>query len=137
MLKQFDIVTIVTTKSIKYLSGPEGHTTSPNGNWSIVGFVGSEAILAKENTLVRVPQSDLKRVANYDLESLHKKIASAGYLKPKLINMPDLIAEELKINISEARKLLVHYKFKLNVKTPGERDLIIERIKALWQRRKK
>ena len=136
MFKQFDIVQIITTKSIKYLSGPEGHVTSPHGNWSIIGFVGQDCILAKENTLVRVPQKDIRRVANYDLDALFKKISAAGYLKPELINMPDHVSKVLDLNIAEARKLLVHYKFKLEVKTVEERDSITERVQASWQRRK-
>ena len=136
MLKQFDIVQIITTKSIKYLSGPEGHVTSPHGKWSIVGFVGPDIIIAKENTLVRVPRKDVRRVANYDLDALFKKISSAGYLKPELINMPDHVSKMLGINIAEARKLLVHYKFKLEVKTIEERDSITERVQVLWQRRR-
>ena len=137
MFKQFDIVQIITTKSIKYLSGPEGHVTSPHGKWSIVGFVGSDAILAKENTLVKIPQQDIRKVADYDLDSLFKKISGAGYLKPEMINMPDHVSKMLNINIAEARKLLVHYKFKLEVKTVEERDSITERVQALWQRRRK
>lgn len=135
MFKQLDIVQIMTTKGIKYLSGPEGHTTTPHGHWSIVGFVGSEAVLSKENTLVKVPLSDIQKVASYSVEGFIEQLTSAGYLKPKLISMPDHISKELKINIAEARTFLLDYKFKLNVKTKDERDIITERVKALWQRR--
>ena len=73
MFRQFDIIQIITTKGIKYLSGPEGHTTSPHGNWTIVGFVGPDAILAKENTLVRVPLTDIKKVCCF-FKSRHKGV---------------------------------------------------------------
>jgi hypothetical protein len=137
MFKQLDIVQILTTRGIKYLSGPEGHATSPQGNWSIVGFVGSEAVLSKENTLVKVPLTDIKKVASYSVEGFMEQLSSAGYLKPKLISMPDHISKELGINIAEARTFLLDYKFKLSVKTKDERDIITERVKTLWQRRKK
>lgn len=136
MFKQLDIVQILTTKRIRYLSGPEGHTTNPNGNWSIVGFVGSEAVLSKENTLVRVPLSDIQKVASYSVDRFVEQLSSAGYLKSRLISMPDHIAKELDINVAEARTFLLDYKFKLNVKTKDERDNITERVKALWQRKK-
>lgn len=135
MFKQFDIVQIVTTKGIKYLSGPEGHAANPNGYWSVVGFVGSEAILAKENTLARVPVDDIQKVGSYDMDSLFDKLSTAGYLKPKLINMPDHVSKMLNINIAEARAFLLKYKFKLNVKTSEERDTITERAEKLWRKR--
>ena len=136
MFKQLDIVQILTTRGIKFLSGPEGQATTPQGNWSIVGFVGSEVILSKENTLVKVPLSDIRKVASYSVEGFMEQLTSAGYLKPKLLSMPDHISKELGINIAEARTFLLDYKFKLNVKTKDERDIITERVKELWQRRK-
>jgi len=135
MFKQLDIVQIITTKGIKYLSGPEGHTTNPTGNWSIVGFVGADAIISKENTLVRVPLSDIRKIASYSIEGFVKKLNTAGYLKPKLINMSAHVSDELGINIAEARTFLLDYNFKLEVKTKGERDTITERVKTLWQRK--
>ena len=136
MLKQLDIVQIITTKGIKYLSGPEGHAANPHGNWSIVGFIGSDVVLSKENTLVRVPIPDIRRVASYNVEGLVKQLSTTGYLKPKLISMPDHISNILNINVVEARIFLLDYDFKLNVKTKDERDTITERAKTLWQRKK-
>jgi hypothetical protein len=137
MFKQLDIVQIITTKQIKFLSGPEGHAANPHGNWSIVGFVGSEAVLSKENTLVKIPLSDIRRVASYSVDKFMEQLSSTGYLKPKLINMPDHISKILDINIAEARTFLLDYNFKLNIKTKDERDSITERVKTLWQRKRK
>ncbi len=137
MFRQFDIVQIITTKGIKYLSGPEGHTTSPHGNWSIVGFVSSDAVLAKENTLVKVPLTDIKKIASYDTDLLLKQLTTAGYLKSEFINMPNYISNLLKINIAEARTLLLEYDFKLNVKTENERDEITEKVQKLWLKNQK
>lgn len=136
MFKQFDIVQITTTKGIKYLSGPSGHSTNPHGNWSIVGFVGSDAILAKENTLVRVPLQDLRRVGQFDIKNLFNKMLTAGYIKEESINMPNAISSILDITIADARQLLLDYNFKINVDSEFERDQITERIKLLWQRKK-
>jgi hypothetical protein len=136
MFRQLDIVQIITTRGIKYLSGPEGHTANPHGHWSIVGFVGSDAVLSKESTLARVPLSDIRKIASYSVDGFMEQLSSAGYLKPKLINVPDHISKELGINIAEARTFLLDYNFKLNVKTKDERNLITERVKILWQRKK-
>lgn len=135
MFKQFDIVQIITTKRIKYLSGPSGHTTNPHGNWSIVGFVGQDAILAKENTLVRVPLQDIHRVGQFDIENLYQKMSTTGYLKEEVINMPSLLSKEFNISIADARQLLLDYNFKINVDSEFERDQILERIRILWQRK--
>ena len=136
MFKQLDIVQIVTTKKIKYLSGPEGHSTDPHGNWSIVGFVGPEAVLAKENTLVRIPLSDIKKVASYSMDGFLEQLSTAGYLKPDGINMPDQISKTLNINIAEARTFLLDNNLKLNVKTEEEKNDITERVLSIWQRKK-
>lgn len=137
MFKQLDIVQIVTTKGIKYLSGPAGQATDPHGHWSIVGFVGTDAIISKESTLVRVPLSDIRKIAEYNVDGLLNKLNDAGYVKPKGINMADHVSKELNINIAEARTFLIDYDFKLTVKTKDERDIITERVKQLWQRRRK
>lgn len=137
MFKQFDIVQIMTTKGIKYLSGPAGRATNPNGNWSIVGFVGPEAVLAKENTLVKVPLKDLRRVGQFDIENLYEEMSTAGYLKKSKINMPSYISKILDVPIADARKMLLDYNFEINVDNDFERDQIAERVKILWQRKKK
>lgn len=80
MYKQFDMVHILTTKGIRYLSGPQGVPANPNGNWSIVGFIEEDAILAKDNTLVRAPLSDIRKVGSYDLDKIINKVFHTGYL---------------------------------------------------------
>lgn len=137
MFKQLDIVSIVTTKGIKYLSGPEGHATNPHGNWSIVGFVGSDAVLAKESTLIKVPLSDLKKVAAYNPEKFLKQLSTAGYLKSKTISIANHISKMFDINIAEARQFLLDNGLKLNVKTDREKETIIEKVKELWPKRRK
>ena len=80
MYKQFDIVHILTTKGIKYVSGPAGSPANPNGNWSIIGFIENDAILAKDSTIVRAPLSDIRKVGSYDLDKIMNKIFHTGYL---------------------------------------------------------
>ncbi len=66
MLKQFDIVRIISTKSIRFLSGPPGRAAVPDGDWSVVGIVGYDIIIAKDETIVRAPLSAIKLIASYD-----------------------------------------------------------------------
>lgn len=65
MLKQFDIVRILTVKNIHFMSGPPGKPTDPNGYWSVVGFIGSDIVIAKDQTIVRAPLSAVSKVAAY------------------------------------------------------------------------
>lgn len=78
MFKQYDIVQIITTKRIKYLSGQSGQSPSPHGNWSIVGFIESDAMIAKESTLVRVPISDIRKVASLNISSFEEILSKTG-----------------------------------------------------------
>jgi hypothetical protein len=79
LLKQFDIVRILSVKGIQFMSGPPGKPTDPNGYWSVVGFLGSDIIIAKDQTIVRAPLSAVSKVASYERnitkrESQHGKI---------------------------------------------------------------
>ena len=81
MLKHRDVVQIITTKRIIYVSGPSGQACNPKGNWIIVGFIGNEALIAKDSTLVKVPVSDVRKIASFGSETFAKLIANAGYKK--------------------------------------------------------
>jgi hypothetical protein len=135
MLKQFDVIQIMTTKRIRYVSGPPGHSASPSGNWSVIGFVGSDVMAAKDNTVVRVPVSDIRKIANYDMKGIQQQIMDAGYLKNRDINMPDHIAQALGIDIAKARSLLLDHNYRITAKSSVERDIITEKVKEIWQRK--
>lgn len=128
MFKQYDIIQIRTTKRIRYLSAPPGMATDPHGNWSIVGFIKSDIIAAKENTLVRVPISDVTKVASLSSNLFYSQIANAGYLKTTKINMVPHIATTYGINVAKAKQLLVDHNFKLEVDSMQERDLIVKQL---------
>lgn len=137
MLRQFDIVQILTTKRIRFVSGPPGHATDPHGNWTVVGFIESDAMVAKDNTIARVPLGDLRQVASYNLDKTIQRINDAGYLKKdREINMPDHISKLLGIDIAKARELLLSYNYKTVVTSALERDKVTQRIAEIWQNRK-
>jgi hypothetical protein len=77
----------MTTKGVKYLSGPSGLPANPNGNWSIVGFIESDAMLAKDSTIIRIPLSDIKKIGSYSINSIIDKMFNPQYFSARgLIN---------------------------------------------------
>jgi len=66
LLKQFDIVKILSVKNIRFVSGPPGKRAAPQGYWSVVGFIGSDILIAKDETIVRAPLSAVSKVAAFD-----------------------------------------------------------------------
>lgn len=73
-INQFDVVQILTTKNIDYLTHPKGVPTNPKGLWSVVGFFDTKAILAKERTMIRIPVTDVKIDKSYNLQSFLDKL---------------------------------------------------------------
>jgi len=73
-LEQFDVVQIVKQDHVKYLSAPQGAATKPDGHWTITGFVEGDALISKQDTIIRIPVSDIRPVAKYDLENFEKKL---------------------------------------------------------------
>ena len=68
MWRRFDIVQLLTTKNVKFLSGPSGRPANPDGNWSVVGNLPGKGqlVVAKDDTIVSIPITDVKLVARYD-----------------------------------------------------------------------
>ncbi|MCK9281686.1 MAG: hypothetical protein M0P71_13755 [Melioribacteraceae bacterium] len=74
--ERFDIVSILTTKGIKWMSDLPGKYPDPNGPWTIVcTFPESGSVLIQKNTtLAKIPASDIIKIANYGLDNVFKKI---------------------------------------------------------------
>lgn len=89
IFEQFDIVRITSTSRIKYLSGPPKTTVSPLGEWSVVGAIEGELLIAKDDTLVRVPLDDVQKVGRYDYKGFRDKLAKAGMPEPPKIGVED------------------------------------------------
>jgi hypothetical protein len=135
MLKQFDVIQILTTKRVRFVSGPPGHATNPHGSWSVVGFMGQDVLIAKDSTIVRVPVGDVRKIANYDMGGIKRQLEQAGFSKRAYINMPDYLSKELNMDISKARKLLLDYNYQLNVGSEEERNKITQKVKEICQKR--
>jgi len=134
MLKQFDIIQIITTKRIRYLSAPPGSASSPQGDWNVIGMIGPEVVAAKDSTLVRVPLQDVRKVGSYNLPEFLKELYDAGYKTSQSYSMAESISQLLEIDIAEARRFLVDHTLKTTVKTTSERDQIIRKALELWQK---
>lgn len=53
------------------MSGPIGSKVSPHGNWIVVGGLrGGKVVLAKDQTVIVAPMTDLRKVADYDIKHL-------------------------------------------------------------------
>lgn len=65
-IRQLDRVQILTTRNVRYRSDRPGHKADPHGFWSVIGFVGKEALIAKGTALVRIPIEDIRKVGEYD-----------------------------------------------------------------------
>ena len=76
MWQRFDIVQLLTTKNITYLSGPPGRPADPQGNWSVVGNLPGKAqlLLAKDETLIAVSIMDVRKVGSYNLDKAIESI---------------------------------------------------------------
>jgi len=68
-MNQFDLVQILTTRNIRYLSG-SGPKPTPNGTWSVIGFIQKEALIAKDNFIAKVPIKDLIIIGSYDINKI-------------------------------------------------------------------
>jgi len=74
MYKQFDVCQLITSKNIRFMSGPMGAKPSPHGNWIVVGNLpAGRLVLAKDQTVVVAPVTDVRKVADYDIKHLLKR----------------------------------------------------------------
>lgn len=73
-LEQFDVVQIVRQDHVSYLSAPQGAAAKPDGHWTITGFIGDDALISKQDTVIRIPVADIRPIAKYDLDNFEKKL---------------------------------------------------------------
>ena len=84
MIKRFDIVRLKTIERVTWLSGPASRPASTQGNWSVVAGIGDEVLVAKDETIARIPITDIIKVADYGIEHAFnsiKKIRTNADLK--------------------------------------------------------
>jgi len=73
--KIFDVVYILSTKGIVWLSGPQGNPAKPDGYWYIVAIRGDgKIVLSKDETIIVTDIMNIRKVGSYDLDKVFKKI---------------------------------------------------------------
>lgn len=81
-IKRFDLVQLKTVQNVKFLSGPANRPAKPQGNWTVVAGVGTDELLvAKDETIIRIPVFDVVKIADYDLKRIINTIKEKTKLK--------------------------------------------------------
>lgn len=125
-MDQLDIVQLKNANRVKFLSGPKNYTTSPHGNWTVVGFIADDAILAKDQTIIKVPMSDLRIVGIYSIDDTLNKISKIGVSQQ--INMTEYLNDLMGWPLVTIPKLLSKYGFPRYADNTQHRDKIAEQL---------
>ena len=72
MIKQLDMVLLLSTEGVKYMHAPANANISPHGVWIVAGFVGRDALLTKEGATIRAPLGSIKKVAEHNVPHMEK-----------------------------------------------------------------
>lgn len=77
---RFDQVRLLTTRNVSYLSVPESKKSEsskkaePGGIWSVAGVVDNDLLLVKNNVTIRIPTTDVLKIADYTLEKITNRL---------------------------------------------------------------
>lgn len=130
-LNSMDLVQIITVANVRWLSGPKGTKPSPHGYWSISHFIGSDAIIAKDGTLVRIPVSDIRRVGSMTLNHVFQQLSDAGKERADYIDMIDIIAKDFGWDHMKAKLFLRRYGLPLDAHNNEHKNKLLERARQL------
>lgn len=74
--EQFDVVSLITTKNVKWMMDLPGRVPDPDGPWTIVCTYPQSGLLLiqKGTALCRVPASDIRKLANYDVQGVFENL---------------------------------------------------------------
>lgn len=74
--EQFDVVYLTTTKNVQWMIDLPGRIPDPDGPWTIVCTYSSSGrlLIQKDTALCLVPASDIKKVANYNVQEVFQKL---------------------------------------------------------------
>lgn len=77
--QQFDLVHILSTKKISWLSGPAGKPAKPKGLWSIVAFrPDGKILLSKDETIILTDIMNIRKAGTYDLNEVFKSLEKSN-----------------------------------------------------------
>jgi hypothetical protein len=93
-IKRFDIVRLLRSDRVSYVSGPAGKAATPNGNWIVVaGCETDKYLLAKQETIIKIPMDDVFKIGDYDLgDAINrvKRVRSSEDLKKLGMEIPNV-----------------------------------------------
>lgn len=82
--KKFDLVKILTTKNVKWMSADDPSKVSPYGDWSVVNALDDGYLMiCKDTNMVCIPNSDVKLSNSYDLSQAFKALENIKNVRTK------------------------------------------------------
>lgn len=124
-LNQFDVVRLVHTRNVKYLSGPSGRATAPKGDWTIVGFVDGDCLLAKQSTIIRVPPADIVLIASYNMQAFGNKLTDTRNAN---LDVVQAVSKKFEISHEKAIDLCKRNKIPLKVESRAYVDKALKKL---------
>lgn len=113
------------------MSSPAGKATTPQGNWIVTGFIKNEVVATKEGTIIKVPISDIRKVASYSIDELLNNLKKP--LDGDFINLVDRISKERQWKPDFTRKILFKYNLPLSVKTEQEVASVLQHLNKVLE----
>lgn len=74
--ERFDIVAIITTKNVTWMTDVPGTLPMVEGYWQIIGCFPKTGLLliSKGTAMCKIPAADIRKIANYELRSVFNKL---------------------------------------------------------------
>lgn len=81
--ERFDVVAILTTKRVTWMTDLPGTIPKVEGYWNIIGCFPKDGtlLISKGTAICRIPASDIIKIANYDLNNVFKKLENTHVIR--------------------------------------------------------
>jgi len=77
--QQFDLVYILSTQKVYWVSGPSGRPAKPQGLWSIVAFRSDgKLVLSKDETIILTDITNISKAGTYDINEVFKSLEESN-----------------------------------------------------------
>jgi len=77
--QQFDLVYILSTQKVYWVSGPSGRPAKPQGLWSIVAFRSDgKLVLSKDETIILTDITNISKAGTYDINEVFKLLEESN-----------------------------------------------------------
>ena len=65
-ISRFDQVSLITTKNVSYISTESIEPPTPDGAWTVVALIGTDLVVQKDLTVIRLPSKDVLKIMDYN-----------------------------------------------------------------------